>query len=65
MAGFDVTLSTCCPGWQAITTSDAGGPFAFEDLTVGTFTVTAGQRSRQVTLRRCDSQVDVDLCPCP
>jgi hypothetical protein len=65
MAGVDVTLGTCCPEWQAITTSDAGGAFAFEALAVGTFAVTAGQRSRRVTLRYCDSQVDVDQCPVP
>jgi len=41
------------------------GASAFESLTAGTFTVTAGLRSRRVTLSRCDSQANVDLCPLP
>ncbi len=64
-ARIDVTISTCCPDWTAITTSDDRGAFAFADLTAGTFTVRAGERSRQVTLKQCDSQVSVDLCPPP
>jgi hypothetical protein len=64
-AGLDVYLTTCCPEWMAITTSDERGAFAFESLTAGTFTVTAGLRSRQVTLPGCYSQVSVDLCPPP
>lgn len=65
LAGADVYLTACCPDWEAVTISDAGGGFAFEALTVGTFTVTAGSYSRQVTIKYCDSQVNVDLCPPP
>lgn len=64
-AGLDVYLTTCCPEWTAITTSDGRGAFAFESLTAGTFTVTAGRLSRRVTLEGCYSQVSEDLCPPP
>ena len=63
LAGDDVYLRSCCPPWSASTTSDAGGGFAFEALTVGTFTVTWGQQIRVVEIDTCASQVNVDLCP--
>lgn len=63
--GVDVYLRTCCPDWEAVTTSGAGGAFAFEGLTAGTFTITAGLQSRQVILKGCYSQVNVDFCPEP
>ena len=63
LAGADVYARSCCPPWQASTVSDAGGAFAFEALTVGTFTVTCGLYSRVVILETFDSQVNVDLCP--
>ena len=65
LAGADVFARSCCPPWQAVTTSDATGSFAFEALTVGTFTVTCGLYSEVVTLETYESQVDVDLCPPP
>lgn len=63
LAWADVSIRSCCPPWEATTTSDGGGGFAFESLTVGTFTVTVGAYSRRVTLETCESQVNVDLCP--
>jgi hypothetical protein len=65
LAGADVYARSCCPPWEAVTTSDGGGGFAFEALTVGTFTVTCGLYSRVVALTTCESQVNVDLCPPP
>ena len=62
-AGVVVRISSCCPPWSAVTTSDAEGRFVFAALTAGTYTVEAQGRSRTVTLTRCDSQVQVDLCP--
>jgi len=65
LSGADVFLHSCCPPYEAKKRSDATGAFAFEALTVGTFTVTCGLYSEVVTLRTCESQVNVDLCPPP
>ena len=65
LAEADVYARSCCPPWEAVTVSDATGAFAFEALTVGTFTVTCGLHSPVVTLATFDSQVNVDLCPPP
>ena len=62
-AGAKVTISSCCPQWQAQTTSDTSGHFEFAFLTTGTFTVQSQGRSRTVTLGGCDSAVRVNLCP--
>ena len=65
IARSDVTLSSCCPEWSAVTTADDLGAFAFADVTAGDYTVSAAGRSRQIRLNQCDSQVSVDLCPPP
>ena len=62
---IDVTLSSCCPEWTAVTTADEVGAFEFDNVTAGEYTVSAGGRSRQIQLNHCDSQVSVDLCPPP
>ena len=64
-ARVDVTLSSCCPEWSAVTTADDLGAFAFANITAGEYTVTAAGRSRTIRLNQCDSQVSVDLCPPP
>jgi hypothetical protein len=64
-AGVEVYLSSCCPEWVGVTTADESGAFAFESISAGTYTVTAGLRSRRVVLHQCDSQVSVDLCAGP
>ncbi|MBN1483936.1 MAG: hypothetical protein JXA37_04375, partial [Chloroflexia bacterium] len=63
VAGRTVTISSCCPEWSAQTTADGSGHFEFGALTPGTFTVSAGGRSRTVVLEGCGSVVTVNLCP--
>lgn len=63
-AGQEVTISSCCPVWESRTTSGAGGRFEFAALTAGTFTVSSGGYSREVTLAECDSAAELgNLCP--
>jgi hypothetical protein len=65
IAHVEVLISSCCPEWSANTWADEVGAFEFDNLTAGTFTVSAGGRSREITLKYCDSQFSVNLCPQP
>jgi hypothetical protein len=60
-----VWIESCCPVWYSTARTDEAGAFEFDNLTAGTFTVSAEGRSWEVVLAGCYDQADVNLCPPP
>lgn len=60
-----VRIESCCPLWYAETPADEVGAFEFDNLTAGTYTVSAEGRSWEIVLPDCYSQASVNLCPPP